>query len=81
MRKLKVRRHPLPGVGELLEFTTASGLVLGVVSHRSGRRDVVIREPGEDTASSSAALTRTEAAALATMLTGAYIELSSSQAH
>ncbi len=63
MRKLKVRHQPLPGIGELFELDTTSGLTLTVVTHRSGRPMV------------TAGLGRAEALAIATLLGGAHIEL------
>jgi K+/H+ antiporter YhaU regulatory subunit KhtT len=74
MRKLKVRHELLPGVGERFEFKASSGLTVIVVSHRSGRRDVSLRVPGEDESLATVGLTRTESVALATLLTGAQIE-------
>lgn len=75
MRTLKVRHQPLPHVGELFELVTGSGVVVTVVSHRSGRRDLVIRRPDEEEPLANAELTRNESAAIAALLTGAYIEL------
>lgn len=43
----------LPGVGVRHEFTTAAGVRVGVVSHRSGRREIVVydqRDPDAATA-------------------------------
>lgn len=75
MRKLKVRHEPLPGIGELFRFTTASGAVMSVVSHRSGRRDVSVAVPGADDTLATVPLTRSESLALATLLTGSHIQL------
>jgi K+/H+ antiporter YhaU regulatory subunit KhtT len=77
MRKQKVKHRLLPGIGDFFEIVTASGLSVSVVSHRSGRRDVAVGVPGADQPLVSAPLTRTEAVALATLLTGAHIELAS----
>ena len=76
MRKLRVRHEPLPGVGERFEFTAASGTTVIVVTHRSGRRDIALRAPGEDDPQLSVPLTRNESLALATFLMGTHIELS-----
>lgn len=75
MRKLKVRHQPLPGIGELFKVDTACGLTVTVVSHRSGRREIVVGRREADEPLATAALTRNEAAAVATLLTGAHIEL------
>ena len=75
MRKLKVRHQPLPGIGERFELDTASGLTLTVVTHRSGRRDVAIGTRSEEQPVVTAGLTRAEALAIATLLSGAHIEL------
>jgi TrkA domain protein len=37
-----VNQTPLPGVGLRYDFTTRSGRQIGVVSHRSGRRDLLV---------------------------------------
>ena len=75
MRRLKIRHDPLPGVGELFELVSGSGLAVTVVSQRSGRRHVSIGLPDADEPSASVDLTRAEATALAALLVGAHIEL------
>ena len=75
MRKIAVRHHPLPGIGDLFELDAASGLVITIVNHRSGRRDVAVRTREADQPAVVVALTRNEAAALAALLTGAAIEV------
>ncbi len=75
MRRLKVQHQFLPGIGELFQLDTASGLTLTVVSHRSGRREIAIGVRDEDQPTVTAGLTRADAVAVATLLTGAYIEL------
>lgn len=79
MRTLKVRHQPLPHVGELFELVTASGFVVTVVSHRSGKRDLVVRRPDEDEPLANAGLTKNESAAIAALLVGAHIELRTSE--
>lgn len=74
MRKLKVQHEPLPGIGEIFELQTAGGDTMTIVAHRSGRRDVVVGR-SDDAAPLTARLTRAEAAAVAALLTGAHIEL------
>jgi len=39
---VEVERTALPGIGLRHVFTTSNGRRLGVVSHRSGRRDLVV---------------------------------------
>lgn len=75
MRKLKVRHQPLPGIGELFELDAASGLTLTVVTHRSGRRDLAIGTGDEDQPKVTVGLTRTEALAVAMLLSGVQVEL------
>jgi K+/H+ antiporter YhaU regulatory subunit KhtT len=75
MRKLKVRHDPLPGVGEAFELDAGSGLKVTVVAHRSGRRDVAIGRHGRDEPTATVALTRKEALALAALLSGTHIEI------
>jgi TrkA domain protein len=41
----EVRQFKLPGVGTRYEFNTRSGRRVCVVSHRSGRREVMIADP------------------------------------
>ncbi len=76
MRTLQVRHQRLPGIGELFELDTASGLTLTVVTHRSGRRDIASGTRDEARPAVTAGLTRAEALAIATLLSGAHIELS-----
>ena len=81
MRKQKVKHRALPGIGDLFEITTGSGLSVSVVSHRSGRRDLAVGVPGADeplvseSTPEAGTSARNEAIALATLLTGAHIEL------
>ncbi len=75
MRTLKVRRRALPGIGERFELDTGSGPTLFVVAHRSGRRDIALGEPGADEPTATASLSRAEAAAMATLLTGTPIHI------
>jgi K+/H+ antiporter YhaU regulatory subunit KhtT len=75
MRKLKVRHQRLPRIGDLFELETGSGLTVTIVSHRSGRRDLAIGEAAGEEPLATAGLTRVEAAAVALLLTGVHIEL------
>ncbi len=75
MRKMKARHQRLPGIGERFELDTAAGLTLTVVNHRSGRRDIAIATRDEAQPAVTAGLTRAEALAIATLLSGAHIDL------
>jgi TrkA domain protein len=75
MRKFKVRNQPLPGVGQLFELDTASGLTVSVITHRSGRRDLVVSDGKAEEPIVSAPLTRGEANAVAALLIGVHIEV------
>jgi K+/H+ antiporter YhaU regulatory subunit KhtT len=75
MRKLKVRHEGLPGIGDRFELDTTAGLTVSVVTHRSGRRDISISEPGAETPLVTARLSRAEAVAVVGLLTGLHIEL------
>jgi K+/H+ antiporter YhaU regulatory subunit KhtT len=75
MRKVSVQHERLPGVGESFELVTTSGFTVTVVNHHSGRRDIAIRGRGADDSLAIASLTDTEAAAIALLLTGAYVEV------
>jgi TrkA domain protein len=48
-----VSETPLPGVGVRHEFTTASGERIGVISHRGGRREIVIYDRDDPDACTS----------------------------
>lgn len=59
----------LPGIGLRHEFSTARQRRIGVVSHRSGQRDLVVYDKQDpDTAAQTVTLTREESAALAELL-------------
>lgn len=71
---MEVRETALPGIGVRHEFMTAAGHRVGLVSHRSGRRDVLLfdeRDP--DAAGTAIVLSPEEAEALATLLGAARI--------
>jgi TrkA domain protein len=71
---MDVNETPLPGVGLRYDFTTRSGRQIGVVSHRSGRRDLLVydrRDP--DTCQEVVQLTEEEADTLAEILGAARI--------
>jgi K+/H+ antiporter YhaU regulatory subunit KhtT len=75
VRRLSVRQRSLPGIGELLELDTRSGQTVTVVIHRSGRREIGLRQRGDETTEATAHLTAAEALALAGLLTGARVYL------
>ena len=66
---IQVEQTALPGIGVRHEFVTRRGRRVGVVEHRSGRRDLLLydlRDP--DAASESVTLTADEADVLAEFL-------------
>ncbi|MFC6080658.1 cation:proton antiporter regulatory subunit [Sphaerisporangium aureirubrum] len=66
---MEVEQTALPGIGLRHEFTTRSGRRVGVVSHRTGQRDLVIYDSGDpDRACESVRLNDEEADALAELL-------------
>lgn len=71
---MDVRETALPGIGVRHEFTTEDGQHVGLVSHRSGRRDVLLydqRDP--DAASQTVSLNADESETLASLLGAARI--------
>lgn len=66
---MDVERTPLPGVGLRYEFKTERGRRVGVVTHRSGRRELVVYNADDpDSASEDIVLTSDEANVLAELL-------------
>ncbi|MCW2613311.1 MAG: putative regulatory ligand binding protein C-terminal domain of channel like protein [Frankiales bacterium] len=68
-RSVDVRETALPGVGVRHDFTTEAGRHVGLISYRSGRREVLFydgRDP--DAVSQSLELSADEAEALAALL-------------
>ncbi|MEV7011451.1 cation:proton antiporter regulatory subunit [Streptosporangium sp. NPDC051022] len=66
---MEVEQTALPGIGLRHEFTTRSGRRVGVISHRSGRRDLVLYDPADpDRACETVKLNDEEADALAELL-------------
>lgn len=71
-----MEQTPLPGIGVRHDLVTESGRRVGVVSHRSGQRDLVIFDPYDpDARVASIPLSDDEAEALADLL-GASLMLS-----
>lgn len=61
----------LPGVGVRHEFTTAAGERIGVVTHRTGRREIVLYDRGDpDSTREELDLTAEESATLADLMGG-----------
>jgi TrkA domain protein len=68
---MQVDGATLPGVGRRFELLTRDGHRLGVIAHRSGRRDLVIYDvpTDPDAARRVATLTPAESETLAELLT------------
>jgi TrkA domain protein len=68
---MDVERTPLPGIGLRHVFTTRRGRRLGVISHRNGRKDLLVYDVDDpDTCSAPVALASEEAETLAGLLEG-----------
>lgn len=66
---MDIERTALPGIGLRHVFATARGRRVGVISHRSGRRDLIVYDPDDpDTAVHTVAFSVEEAGALAELL-------------
>jgi TrkA domain protein len=64
-----IEQTALPGIGLKHEFTTRSGRRIGVISHRTGRRDLVIYDTSDpDRACEAVKLNDEEADALVELL-------------
>jgi len=63
---MDIERTPLLGIGLRHDFTTGRGRRVGVVSHRTGRRDLLVYDP--DSVAVSLTLTGEEADALSGLL-------------
>ena len=71
---MDVNETALPGVGLRYDFTTRAGRQVGVISHRSGRRDLLIYDRDDpDTCQEVVQLSDEEADTLAEMLGAARI--------
>ncbi|MDW5327777.1 cation:proton antiporter regulatory subunit [Plantactinospora sp. KLBMP9567] len=67
--RVRVEQTALPGIGVRHDVVTASGRRLGVVTHRNGRRDLVLYDPDDpDACTADVPLTDDEAEALADIL-------------
>jgi TrkA domain protein len=68
---MDIQETTLPGVGLRHDFTTRAGRQVGVVSHRTGRRDLVVYDRDDpDACQEVVQLTEDEAEALADVLGG-----------
>jgi TrkA domain protein len=66
---MEIRETTLPGVGLRHDFTTRAGRQLGVVTHRTGRRDLLVYDRDDpDACQEVIQLTDEEADALAELL-------------
>ncbi|WP_136708518.1 TrkA C-terminal domain-containing protein [Agromyces sp. H66] len=68
-----VRRVDLPGIGVLHSFVTTDALEIGVVTHRAGTRDLVVRQADSEAPAVTARLEGDEAHQLAELLGGTRI--------
>jgi TrkA domain protein len=67
--RVEIEQTSLPGIGLKHEFTTHGGRRIGVVSHRSGRRDLIIYDKADpDRACEAIQLNDEEAEALVELL-------------
>jgi TrkA domain protein len=79
---VEVEQTALPGIGLRHEFTTHSGRRIGVISHRTGRRDLVIYSKDDpDRACEAVKLNDEEADALVELLGAPRIVARLNQAH
>lgn len=69
----QIEETPLPGVGLRFEFSTREGVRLGVVHHRTGRREVFLARPEDPDSAFTVALTEQESQALAELLGGSQV--------
>ncbi|MFI6900641.1 cation:proton antiporter regulatory subunit [Nonomuraea sp. NPDC050394] len=66
---MEIEQTALPGIGLKHEFTSRAGRRIGVVSHRTGRRDLILYDPDDpDCAREDIVLNDDEADALAELL-------------
>jgi TrkA domain protein len=71
---MQIEETTLPGVGLRHDFTTKAGRQLGVVTHRTGRRDLLIYDREDpDTCQEVVQLTDEEADALGELLGGSRV--------
>ncbi|MFC0528750.1 cation:proton antiporter regulatory subunit [Phytohabitans kaempferiae] len=79
---LEVQRTTLPGIGLRHEFVTERGRRVGIVSHRTGRREVVVYDRHDpDTAAVTLTLNAEEADGMAELLGSARVVERISELH
>jgi TrkA domain protein len=67
--RVRVEKAVLPGIGVRHDLATASGRRIGVITHRTGQRDLVLYDPDDpDESRDTVPLTDDEADALAVIL-------------
>lgn len=67
--RVRVEKAVLPGIGVRHDLATTSGRRIGVITHRSGERDLIVYDPEDpDESSDTVPLTDDEADALAVIL-------------
>ena len=72
--QVQIHETALPGVGFRHDFTTGRGRQLGVVSHRTGRRDLILYDQDDpDAAQEVVQLTAAESEALGGLLGGSRV--------
>jgi TrkA domain protein len=70
----EIRETRLPGLGIRYEFVTARGSLLGVVHHRTGRRELLVYDPDDpDTCKEVIALDEADSRTLAELLGGSRV--------
>lgn len=70
----RIQETSLPGVGLRHEFTTEAGEHIGVVTHRSGERDIVVYDPDDpDTVLHTVHLDEGESHVVAELLGGSQV--------
>lgn len=78
-----VTEVPLPGIGVRHEFATDGGVPIGVLTHRGGRRELLIYDPSDhDTCRASVRLSPDDSRTLAELLGAATVsERATATAH
>lgn len=72
---VNVEETPLPGIGLRHDFETASGRRVGVISHRTGRRDLLLYDEGDpDACREVVKLSSEEADAIAEFLSASRVQ-------
>lgn len=70
----EIREVKLPGLGVRYEFTTGEGRIVGVVAHRSGRKELYFSDPADpDAFTRMAGLSEDDARTLAEILGGSRV--------